>query len=311
VASADDPNVGINPVEFLEYTNDGGLGESFQLAIQLREGPAPTLMKYVYFNGLMTVNEYATNSSTVYGHANAVGAEAVGAVFFYDTPHYGNPLVLEDFSSWGGTPILFDASGNPTYDLREKPEIVAPDGGNTTFFGSPDIPSGYDDPDNYPNFFGTSASAPLAAAVAALMLEYDSSLTPAEVYFYMETTALDMGTLDFDYASGYGLIDANAVLAAIMRRSPANAAPPRNYFITDTPTLTWNHVTGTEEYEIQVDTAANFAAPLVFTTTVPMTDLAVTLPALEDGAYYWRVRAKNGNATGPWSAVDSFVVDVP
>jgi subtilisin family serine protease len=317
VASADDPNVGNNPVEFLEYTNNSP-GESFQLAIQLNEGPAPARMKYVYFNDQMTVDEFATHSSTIYGHPNAAGAEAVGAAFFYDTPRYGtDPSVLEAFSSWGGTPILFNISGNRLASpiTREKPEIVAPDGGNTTFFGSPDIPSGFDDPDNYPNFFGTSASAPLAAAAAALMLEYDSSLTPAEVYYYMETTAHNMGTLGFDYASGYGLIDVNAILAALpapgMSDSPANAAPPRNYYTTSTPTLTWNRVTWAAEYEIQVDTAKTFNAPLNF--TVPATTLEIAPTSLPDGhaMYYWRVRAKKGNANGPWSAVDSFVVDVP
>ncbi|HEX2906392.1 MAG TPA: S8 family serine peptidase [Phototrophicaceae bacterium] len=218
VASADDPNVGNDPVEILEYINDGSHGASFQLAIELRDGPAPTRIKYVYFNAQMTIDEFATNSSTIYGHPNAAGAEAVGAAFFYDTPRYDmTPPILEDFSSWGGTPILFDTSGNRLASpiTRQKPEIVAPDGGNTTFFGSPDIPSDYDDPDTYPNFFGTSASAPLAAAVAALMLEHDPALTPAEIYSYMETTALDMGTLGFDDASGYGLIDTTAIMAAL------------------------------------------------------------------------------------------------
>jgi hypothetical protein len=311
VASGDDPNVGNNPVEFLEYTNNSP-GESFQLAIQLNEGLAPTRMKYVYFNDQMTVDQFATNSSTIYGHPNAAGAEAVGAAFFHDTPRYStNPPLLEAFSSWGGTPILFDTSGNRLTSpiTREKPEIVAPDGGNTTFFGSPDIPSGFDDPDTYPNFFGTSASAPLAAAVAALMLDYNSSLTPAEVYFYMETNARNMGTPGFDYSSGYGLIDANAILEALLSHSLANAAPPRNYYRTSTPTLTWNRVTWATEYEIQIDTAKTFNAPMNF--TVPATTLEITPTSLPDGLYFWHVRAKNGNKTSQWSAVESFVVDVP
>src|SRR5262249_17063083 len=46
-------------------------------------------------------------------------------------------------------------------------EIAAPDGVDTTFFiGPPGIPN-----DPHPNFFGTSASGPHAAAVGALLIE--------------------------------------------------------------------------------------------------------------------------------------------
>jgi hypothetical protein len=102
------------------------------------EGSNPALMKYVLFN-FRTIQEFATNSGTLYGHANAVGAEAVGAAAYFNTPAFGvSPPVLEDYSSRGTTPILFDQAGNrlATPELRAKPEIVAPDGVDTTFFGS-------------------------------------------------------------------------------------------------------------------------------------------------------------------------------
>ena len=101
------------------------------------------------------------------------------------------PACLNDFSSAGGIPILFDKFGNrlAAPDVRLVPSVTGPDGGNTSFFFSD---SSYDDDDSdgsnspfsifvsptldlpgdeYPNFFGTSASAPHVAAVAALMLE--------------------------------------------------------------------------------------------------------------------------------------------
>ena len=113
-------------------------------------GSDPGLIKYVYF-GSATINEFDTQSSTIFGHTNAVGAEAVGAARYFNTPAFGVfPPILESFSSAGATPILFDLAGNrlATPDPRShKPEIVAPDGGNTTFF-FPDDPEA----DGFPEF---------------------------------------------------------------------------------------------------------------------------------------------------------------
>ena len=112
------------------------------------------MIKYVINSG-GTINDFDTSSSTVYGHANAAGAEAVGAAAYFETPEFGfDPALLESFSSGGLTPILFDLTGSPIFELRQKPGIVCPDGTNTTFFG-------FDfEPDGFPNFFGTSAAAP-------------------------------------------------------------------------------------------------------------------------------------------------------
>ncbi|MCP4683205.1 MAG: S8 family serine peptidase [Desulfobacterales bacterium] len=213
-AASFDVNGGADPIEVMQFTNDVSTtgATAFNIYIERWGGPAPSKIKYIlYQDG--TVNEYVTNSSTLAGHANADGACAVGAANFWETPPYGqNPPLLTSYSSAGPTPILFDASDNPISETRNKPEIVAPDGGNTTFFGS-DVAQ---DADSYPNFRGTSASAPHAAAVAALMLEAaggSGSLTPAEIYSGLEFTADDMMTPGFDYDSGYGLINADSALS--------------------------------------------------------------------------------------------------
>src|SRR4029434_565921 len=77
-------------------------------------GANPGRFKYVLFTagGTPTVSP-ALNSGTIYGHANAQGAMAVGAV------NYKTPTTLETFSSSGTTPILFDPAGNPTLDPRQ------------------------------------------------------------------------------------------------------------------------------------------------------------------------------------------------
>jgi hypothetical protein len=209
VAGSSYNNIGNDPVEIVDYTNNSGTDQTYQLAIDLVRGPLPGKIKYVYY-GSMGVQEYVTNSSTLYGHSNAAGAVATGAARYDKTPAFGKtPPVLESFSSKGGTPILFDTAGNPVNILRQKPEITGPDGGNNTFFGSD-----YDN-DGFPNFFGTSASAPHAAGVAALLRQLDAGLTPAAITTALTSTAIDMNSAGFDNRSGYGLVQADAALASL------------------------------------------------------------------------------------------------
>ena len=210
-------NVGGDPVEVFAYENKGGQPKNLELRITLEAGPAPGRVKYVYF-GDLAVNEYATNSPALYGHPNAAGAAAVGAARYSHTPAFGvDPPLLEYFSSAGGTPILRDTAGAPTVDLRQKPDIVAPDGGDNTFFGSDYESNGW------PNFFGTSAAAPHAAGVAALMLDLDASLTPAEIHSTMQATAIDMDAAGPDFNTGFGLVQADQALASLV--DPPDTTP--------------------------------------------------------------------------------------
>jgi hypothetical protein len=66
-------------------------------------------------------------ASTLKNHANTLHTAAVGAA--YDQQTFGS-LALEEFSSAGGTPIIFDRDGsrkmNPT--IPKQPRFVGPDG---------------------------------------------------------------------------------------------------------------------------------------------------------------------------------------
>ena len=204
-------NVGGDAVELLGVRNSGPAPVTMNLMIIKHSGADPGLIKYVYF-GSAIINEFDTQSSTIFGHANAVGAEAVGAARYSNTPAFSVfPPILESFSSSGTTPILFDVAGNriAAPDPRsQKPEIVAPDGVDTTFFGSDTDGTGF------PNFFGTSAAVPHAAGVAALLLQAKPSLTPLQLYQRLENTAIDIGAPGFDNDSGFGLIQTDAALEA-------------------------------------------------------------------------------------------------
>lgn len=212
LAGSNNANEGQDPVEIFSFFNDGSFGTNiFNLAISRFSGPIPNFMKYVLFGFRGEINDFNTQSGTLYGHANAVGAEAVGASFFRQTPEFGvTPPVLEPFSSPGPTPIFFDTQGNrlATPEIRQKPEIVAPDGTSTTVPG-------------FETFFGTSAAAPHAAAAAALIKEIAPEASPEDIYTFLESTAIDMDdplTPDFDtgfdFASGVGLIQVDRAIAA-------------------------------------------------------------------------------------------------
>ena len=198
-----------DPVEFLSAACSGRGTCVASLMVVNHAGPVPGRFKFVFYGASRRLTlTPATNSGTIYGHANALGAVAVGA------SNYKTPTTLEPFSSGGTTPVLFDTLGNRlmTPDLRQfKPEIVAPDGANTTFFSAGNDPEF----DGFPNFFGTSAAAPHAAGVAALMVQALPTLPPETLRNTLENTALNMGAAGFDVNTGFGLIRADAALAAL------------------------------------------------------------------------------------------------
>ena len=228
VASATTSRVGGDAYQILDYSNTSTTtAKTVYLVAKVASGTAPGHIKYIDLVGGNTI-QYATNSGTSAGHPVAAGAMGVGAAYYANTPSFNtNPATLESFSSAGGTSILFNANGTrkATAEARNQPSIVAPDGAATTFFydqygnTTGEVP-GTDSPaDGQFHFFGTSAAAPHAAAVAALMLQAKPTLTNAQIYSIMESTASDMGTTGFDYDTGYGLLQADKALAAVSASS--------------------------------------------------------------------------------------------
>ncbi|MBC8121913.1 MAG: S8 family serine peptidase [Gemmatimonadaceae bacterium] len=174
----------------IENFNASGLSTAldYQLVITRKATAAPTATKvrYVGFSGVLVREFFSNNTPITFGHNSAAGAQGVAAYFFQ------TPNTPEGFNSPGPVTIYFDTAGNrlASPQLRLKPDIAAVDGVNTTFF-----PPGGDisqDPDSFPNFFGTSAAAPHAAGVAALVLEAGGgpgSVTPARLRQIFQSTA--------------------------------------------------------------------------------------------------------------------------
>ena len=288
-AGSTDANLGGDPVEFFSFANTTGPpSTTFNVLIgkfNAAGGPDPGQLKYVVFRGvgrpgpIMAIDQFDTASGTVYGHSNAAGAEAVGAAWYEETPEFGtDPPLLEPFSSAGPTPILFTKSGvrlgSP--EVRQKPEIVAPDGTDTTFFGSDT------DGNGFPNFFGTSAAAPHAAAVAALLIQANPTLSPQDLYSVMEGTAIDMGVPGIDFDSGAGLVQADAAVAAVLG--------PHVRIITDGSTAL-----GVIELGATVDTTSTGLDDVqtVLVTSGPA-ELFIRTDEFTDGTNVWDLGTSTG-----------------
>jgi hypothetical protein len=154
-----------------------------------------TKLRYVMSTGRPT--EYFDYQTPItFGHNHEPGAISAAAVGPFP------PYLPEDYSSPGPTYILFDADANRLAQpiVRQKPDIAAATNVNTTFFGSDSTR----DPDTFPNFGGTSAAAPSAAGIAALVLESrggPGSVTQPQMRAILQSTAFPHD-LDPFYASG-------------------------------------------------------------------------------------------------------------
>jgi hypothetical protein len=210
--------------EWIQWTNTSQFNLILHLVIDRDVDAgvyAPQRMSLrIYRGGVGITDTQFLNGDFIVSHAAAEGVVAVAAMDYREIDSNGAldglpGLNVEWFSSMGGqVPILFDEDGIALAqtELRSKPEITCVDGTNTTFFGTDttDLPGKPGDADTFPNFFGTSAAAPHAAAVAALMLELRRSMTPEEITATLKATALDAEQPGYDFLAGAGLVLAPA-----------------------------------------------------------------------------------------------------
>jgi len=228
------------PFELLGWENESGGPANVQLVINRYSGAAnPTLKFALLENGRgVTSTEYETSSGgdevgpTIFGHSGDEKTIGVGAI------EYATDEEPEPYSSRGPVKHFFGPVNGTTPApplgppvVIPKPNIVATDGGQTTFFAScvGDVW----------RFFGTSAAAPHAAAVAALERSADPSASAAEVEEAEENAAQPVGAFP-PPAVGSGLVDAVGALeelgvipvlpGALLKEPPppGPCKPPRN-----------------------------------------------------------------------------------
>jgi hypothetical protein len=91
----------------------------------------------------------------------------------------------------------------------------------------------------YGQVSGTSFSSPATAAVAALVMSRNPSLSPAQVENIIESSSLDLGTPGKDVYFGYGRVDAGAAVLAAGGQTGTTPAPD-----TEPPTVSITSPTG-------------------------------------------------------------------
>jgi hypothetical protein len=177
--------------------------------------------RYLHLNTNGARTTFNTPGQTK-GHSTAALAFAVAA-----TPAIGpypavfnSTNLVETFSSDGPRRLFFNANSTPITPgdfsstgglVRQKPDITAADGVSVTgvaAFGNP--------------FFGTSAAAPHAAAIAALLKQAVPGATQAQIRTVLTSSAIDIETAGVDRDSGAGILDAFAALQAAGATSFSN-----------------------------------------------------------------------------------------
>ncbi len=147
-------------------------------------------------SGLGPAEYFAYNTPNTHGHsiANGCNGTAAYSVFRPSQPEY--------YTSPGPAVVYFDKMGN-RYNppqIRLQPGVAAADAANTASFGGDST----SDVDTNPNFGGTSAAAPHAAAIAGLVLEAHGgpgSVTPAQMTDLLHRSAFPHD-LDPNFSSG-------------------------------------------------------------------------------------------------------------
>ncbi|GID60956.1 hypothetical protein Aco03nite_093600 [Actinoplanes couchii] len=226
-----------DPFEILQT----GSGTGQRLAVVKYSG-ADRYLQLSVFRGRFT--GFSTPGVTR-GHSAAVNAFSVAAapakdplpfaLEAGDPPNPAGPFptvftrvqLPERFTSDGPRRVFYQADGTPITpgnysstggSLRVKPEITAADGVSTTVPG-------------FETFYGTSAAAPHAAAIAALALSGNPGLTNAEIRAALTGSALDLTPAGRDARTGAGVIRADLLLRN-------TGATPQPLVRAGTPTVT-------------------------------------------------------------------------
>ena len=170
--------------------------------------------RFLHLNANRGELELGTDGQTG-GHSSARSAFSVAAVDVRSATGgiFDGSESVQTYSSDGPRIVFYEADGSAITpgnfsssggEVRQKPDLAAADCVSTA------TPS-------FATFCGTSAAAPHAAGIAALLLEVadQAGATVADVEGALVDSALDIEAAGVDRDSGYGIVDAYAAAQLI------------------------------------------------------------------------------------------------
>lgn len=187
-------------------------------------------------------------------------------------------------------------------------DFVAPSGGGAQGLYTTDRTdrSGYDAGDYTSSFSGTSASTPLAAGVAALILSTNPVLSASEVRQIMRESCDQIGRVTYDENNwspyyGYGRINAKKALDAVPTTptTPSQATNPSPSHdatcYSKTVSLNWSGGDGATSYDVYFGTDSTPDSGEFKRNQSGRTYNPGILQY--NTTYYWRIDAKNSRVT--------------
>jgi Subtilase family/FG-GAP-like repeat len=189
-----------NAYEDLSFTNPTGAPLQVFIAIaefSLASASSSLVVDYFVYPSCGIALEYVTSANSVIGHAAVSEVLSVAAV------NVDTPTLAESYSSRGPGSISFPVPQNRPVPNISAVDCVTTQVGALGVFLLP--------------FCGTSAAAPHVAAMAALVIERNSTLTSQQIRDVLMGTAIDLGPPGFDFTFGSGRADALGAALATPR----------------------------------------------------------------------------------------------
>jgi Subtilase family len=199
-----------DPFEFIFPCDGNACPTGSRVVVVKRTGAAVRALRIDTMRGKLAIN---TNGST-YGHNAAASAYTVAAVdlSIHTAAQFNVTDVNNGFSSDGPRKIFYTPAGAA---ITPGNVLFATNGGIT--LNKVDITAGNcDHTVTFPSFCGTSASAPTAAAIAALLKQAKPSLTAAQIKTALFSTAIDIEAAGFDVTAGNGIVMADRALRSVL-----------------------------------------------------------------------------------------------